>query len=407
MRRLVLRAGFVLILFVSGAVGCGQSARIEAPTPPPPWTDDLQTVADGNNRFALDLYAKLRETPGNLFFSPYSVHAALAMTATGAKGTTRDEMVKVLHLPADEGRMLAAGDLGRFYDHPRTDYEFSVTNALWGQTGFSWRPEFLDVQKTRFGAGFNEADFAANPDAERVRINRWVGEKTRERIPELLKAGIITPHTKLVLTNAIFFKGAWKTRFDPKRTRCAPFHLADDGTATVPLMYADVDARHVERADGTRVLELPYAGDELSMVVILPKLPGGLPAVERQLTGDTLADWLGELQPATLGVSFPRFKCEQEFNLPKPLQALGMVEPFTPGADFSGMLPGGGLWIGSVVHKAFVEVNEEGTVAAAATAVTGVTSPDPPPFVTDHPFLFLIRDTRHGTILFLGRVERP
>ena len=409
-----------VMLLAVGLAGCLRSNGVTpdlspdpvpdrpADAPPPEWSADMQTVADGNNQFALDLYAKLRgeEKGKNVFFSPYSVHTALSMTATGAKGNTRDEMVKVLHLPADEAKALATGDLGRFYAHPRTSYELSVANALWGQKGFPWRPEFLALQKDRFGAGFNEADFRSNPEAERQRINRWVEEKTRERIKELLQRRHIDANAKMVLANAIYFKGKWKTQFDPKRTRDGPFHLADDGWVTVPLMYADLDARYAER-DGIRFLELPYKGGDLSMVVILPKLPDGLPAIEQKLTADTLADWLGGLRQMKLGVSLPRFKHEQAFDLPTPLQALGMVDAFGPGADFSGMLSSGSLWIGAVAHKAFVEVNEEGTEAAAATAVVMADSPNPPPFVADHPFLFLIRDARHGTILFLGRVTNP
>src|SRR5262245_51328053 len=177
MRRFLILVGAV-VFFTAAAVGWWYWAnRVNDPPPPPPWTDDMQAVADGNNRFALDLYAKLREEPGNLFFSPYSAHTALAMTATGARGNTRAQMVKVLHLPADEQKALASGDLGKFYAHPRKDFELSVGNALWGQKGYPWRPEFLDVQQARFGAGFNEADFKADPDGERQRINRWVEEQ--------------------------------------------------------------------------------------------------------------------------------------------------------------------------------------------------------------------------------------
>jgi serpin B len=182
MRRLLFVLVPLALLAVVGAGAWWWFQRDEFTTPPP-WTDDMQAIADGNNRFAFDLYAKLREKEsGNLFFSPYSAHTALAMTATGARGNTRDEMVSVLHLPADEQTMLASGDLGRFYAHPRKDFELAVANALWGQKGYGWRPEWLDVQNTRFGAGFHEADFATNPDGERRRINGWVEEQTRDRI---------------------------------------------------------------------------------------------------------------------------------------------------------------------------------------------------------------------------------
>src|SRR4051794_27097503 len=202
MRRLVLLLGPVLLLAAAGVAGWWWHAGVSDP-PLPPWTEDMQAVADGQNRFTLDLYAKMREKEkGNVFFSPYSVRTALAMAATGAKGNTRDQMVKALHLPED--KMLASGDIGRYYAHPRKDFELSVANALWGRKGFPWRAEWLSTQNERFGAGFNEADFAANPDGERERINKWVEEKTRDRIKELLKEGQITTSTTMVLTNAIY-----------------------------------------------------------------------------------------------------------------------------------------------------------------------------------------------------------
>jgi serpin B len=416
MRRFVLCA----VVGLAGFAGCrgadpaDGTARTGGPEPvgepeAPPrveWSDDMRAVADGNNRFALDLYAKLRATEKGNVFSPYSAHTALAMTAAGARGPTRDEMVKVLHLPADEEKALAAGDLGRYYAHPRKDFELSVANALWGQKGIGWRPEFLDVQKERFGAPFNEADFATNADGERKRINRWVEEKTRDRIKDLLLPEQITPNTKIVLANAVYFKGQWATQFDPKRTRDAKFHLADDRSVQVPMMHATMKCGYAAR-DGVTMVELPYRGGELSMVVILPRLPDGLPAVEEKLDAKTLAAWLADLRDrGPLEVSLPRFRVESRFELPEPLEALGMKLAFGA-ADFGGMSSPPPGWITAVAHKAFVEVNEEGTEAAAATAVVIGDSAFPPPFYADHPFLFLIRDAKRGTILFLGRVMNP
>ena len=411
--------GCTALALLFGLLGCGKSPDVPPDPGPPPleWSNDMQTLADGNNRFACDLYGKLREDEkGNLFFSPYSVHTALSMTATGAKGNTRAEMVKVLHLPADEGKVLASGDLGRFYGHPRTDYEFSVANALWGQKGFPWRPEWLAVQNDRFGAGFQEADFAANPDAERQRINRWVEEKTRDKIKELLEPPHVTSRTTIVLTNAIYFKGKWAEQFDPKKTRDGTFRLADGTTKTVPMMrksegkfrYGRTDDK-ANWDDGVQILELPYKGDELAMVVILPPKPDGLRAVEKQLTAENLTKWLGGLKDLELDVSLPRFRMETKAELIKKLIALGMIDAFDGNADFTGMSTTSPGFISAVVHKAFVDVNEEGTEAAATAVVIGELSSDrvKPSFVADHPFLFLIRDVKHGTILFLGRVEKP
>lgn len=417
MKRGAAKLGFVFIVLTGFSGGTTPAAPADPPEPgqkPVPrveWTKDVQAVADGNNAFAFDLYGRLagdKELKGkNLFFSPYSVHSALAMTASGAKGATRDEMAKVLTIPADD-KLLASGDLGRYYTRPRKDFELSVANALWGRKGFPWREEWLGLQKDRFASGFHEADFAGSPDGERKRINKWVEDQTRERIKDLLLPGQVNANTTMVLTNAVYFKAKWVTQFDPKKTRKTPFHLADNTTVEVPMMYGSVKCGYARRADGTTMVELPYQGGELSMVVILPKPSVELSAVEKQLTPKVLAEWLGQLKDqAAHEVHLPRFKLETRYELPEHLVALGMKKAFTPGADFTGMATESPGWIQQVTHKGFVEVNEEGTEAAAATAVALGDSKFPPPFFADHPFLFLIRDTQRGTILFMGRVEKP
>ncbi len=406
--------GLALLLCVAAA-GCGGPGSEPDAGPPVPWTADVQAAADGGNRFALDLYGQLKGEPGNLFVSPYSVHAALGMTAVGAKGTTRDQMVKVLHLPADPEKALAVGDLGRFYaGGGKKPYELAVANALWGQKGFPWRPEFLATTKDRFAAGFQEADFAADPDGERKRINGWVAGQTRDRIKDLLKEGTVTPATTMVLTNAIYFKGKWAEPFDPKETTDQPFHLAGGKTVPVPLMHFKGACRlGVADAgkwgdDGIQLLELPYKGGDLAMVVILPPKKGGLAEVEKGLTAEELAKWLAGLREAKgHDIYLPRCRLEREqaYSLVKPLQALGMVDAFGP-ADFGGMATTPPGFITAVEHKAFVDVNEEGTEAAAATAVV-IGRSARRPFRADRPFLFLIRDVKHGTILFMGRVTNP
>jgi serpin B len=379
----------------------------------------MQAVADGQNKFALDLYAKLRDQEKeNLFFSPYSAHTALAMTATGAKGTTRAEMVKVLHLPADEQKAAASGDLGQFYAHPRMDFELAVANSLWGQKGFPWRAEFLELQKTRFGAVFNEADFATNPDGERQRINHWVEEKTRDRIKDLLPNGSITSQHRMVLANAIYFKGQWQEKFDPKDTRSQPFTLADGTQAPVPMMHREGGFKlySESKPEGRwrpefQVAELPYKGGELSMVILLPGKHDGLPALEAKVSVEALSTWLAKAQDARdADLSLPKFRLETAaMMLNEPLQKLGMKAAFdAAAADFTGLHTGAEqLFVSFVVQKAFVDVNEEGTEAAAATAVGVKQTAAKLGFVADHPFLFLIRDTKHGTILFMGRVLKP
>jgi serpin B len=375
-------------------------------TPLPEYTPDMQAASDANNRFAFDLYAKLAEQEkSNLFFSPYSVHAALAMTATGARGETEAEMRHVLHAP-DDNTLYSVGDLRRYYDHPRRDIQLSVANAIWGQRGRAWRAEWLDLQSQRFGSGLHEADFATNPDTERLRINAWVEEKTQKRITDLLEEKQIGSNTVQVLVNAIYFKGKWATEFDPQRTRDQQFHLADDRRIKVPMMYT-----HAKCGFGAdkelRLVELPYRGGELSMIVILPRLPDGLPKLESQLSPETLTRWVALLKDrGQLEVTLPKFKLQQRYHLKDRLQELGMNAAFG-NADFTGMAPGDDTPISSVTHQSFVEVNEEGTEAAAATAVVRGESSENLEFRAEHPFLFLIRDAKKGTILFMGRVMNP
>lgn len=410
------RFGLVLIAtaLAAGLAGVGWYVLVRQAPPPVEWSADMQTVADGNNRFTVDLYRQLAADEANkgknLFFSPYSVHTALAMTTTGARGATRDQMVKTLHLPNDDAKMFASGDLGRFYDHPRKDYELAVANALWGCKDFPWRPEFLDVQKKRFGARFREADFRNNPDGERDRINKWVEEQTRERIKELLLQGQVTNKTKMVLVNAIYFKGQWVTAFDPKKTRPDLFECDDNTRVEVPMMHTRGKFGYT-RLDGVEVAELPYKGDELSMVVILPDRKDDLASVEKKLTPEVLAKWLAALNDRpTFEVSLPKFRVESRFDLPPQLKALGMTDAFNDErADFTGMTSES-VYISGVIHKAFVEVGEEGTEAAAATAVAvaqPLSGESWSSFYVNRPFLFLIRDVKRGTILFAGRVMRP
>jgi serpin B len=408
-----------LALLTGAIMGSGCSELVPPPgppvddRPPPAWSADMQTVADGANTFAFDLFGQLRGEAGNLFFSPYSLHAALAMTADGANGRTRDEMIAALKLPADRDKGLAAGDLGRFYTGKGKPFELATANALWGQAGYPWRPDWLARQKDRFGAALTDMDFKGDPDGSRRTINRWVEARTKDRIKDVIPEGVIDPRTRMVLTNAIYFKGTWQDQFDKKWTKDGPFRLADGTTKQTPLMHRTDDYRYAE-ADGVQLLELPYKGGELSMVVVLPGKPDGLPAVEAKLSAATLAEWLRGLTTQKVVVTLPRFKLDVRAKPVPALKALGIKQAFTDAADFGGMSSDPhGLMISDVVHKAFVEVNEEGTEAAAATAVVmrpaaaAVKQPEPKVFTADRPFLFLIRDVQHGTVLFAGRLASP
>jgi serpin B len=416
MKRFVMLLGVVLVAAAQPALAVGPAEQ----TPP---ADQVQ-VAEGCNRFAFDLYARLAGGEGNLFLSPYSISTALTMTYGGARGETADQMAKALRLPASgeavhgaygalQSDLNAAGAGGPVRRSPKGEggaFELAVANRLWGQKGFAFLPDFLALLDARYGAGLEPLDFAAATEAARQTINAWVEEKTRDKIKELLKPGVLDAATRLVLTNAIYFKGKWAEEFDKKATQDEDFFLAPEKKVTAPLMHRTADFGYFE-GDDLQALELPYQGERLSMVVLLPKPKDGLAALEAALSADKVSEWVGKLSRREVQVALPRFKTTAEFSLGEVLAAMGMQDAFDASrADFSGMTGTKDLFISAVVHKAFVDVNEEGTEAAAATAVVMTLSamPEPPPvFRADHPFLFLIRDTRSGAILFLGRIADP
>jgi len=371
-------------------------------------------MATDTAAFAAALYGRLAAGAGNVFFSPFSVAAALAMTAAGAKGETLAQMRKVLRLEnGGEGKLgeLLAAVNGR--PGEKRGYDLTAANAVWGQKGYPWRPEFLQTVRNRFGADVRDADFEADPEAARRAINTWVAEKTKDKIKDLFAPGVIDKLTRMVLANAVYFKGLWESPFQKSATKDAPFTLADGSKKPVPLM-TQTGRFHCDEADGCQRISLPYAGAEVSLVVALPKTPGGLPAVERRLSADLFTVPARRSAPR-VQLFLPRFKVQRPYDLNDPLKALGMADAFDDRkADFSGMLtrmPEGPPYITAVVHKAFVDVNEEGTEAAAATGVViGVRSaPAAPPVVfrADHPFLFAIRHNPTGALLFLGRYESP
>ena len=369
-----------------------------------------RAAAGAINAFSMDVYAALRSRTGNLFLSPYSISTALAMTYAGARGTTADEMAKVLHYDVDQAKLHAA--FGQLLETTKAGkgYELSVANALWGQKGFQYLKEYLALVADHYGAGLSELDFVSNAEGARKTINTWVEKKTRKKIKDLIQRGVLGPATRLVLTNAIYFKGKWSSQFKEQATRDAPFHLAGGNTADVPMMTQKAKCGYAE-TDDLQVLEMPYEGEELSMVVLLPKATDGLPAFEKTLTQAKLDAWLAALRPREVVVFLPKFKMTSQFELSETLGSMGMPLAFSPAADFSGMTGKRDLMISNVIHKAFVDVNEEGTEAAAATAVVvGLTSAAPTPvtiFRADHPFVFLIRDRRSDSILFIGRVANP
>lgn len=366
-------------------------------------------AASATAAFGCDLFARLRDKPGNLFFSPLSIETALAMTSGGARGETLAEMTKVLHLPEKEGHV-GVGDLIRSLQAgPGAKYELAIANALWGQQGLPFKQEFLAESKQHYGAGLNTVDFH-QPEEARQKINRWVERQTKDKIKDLFAAGAITPDYRLALTNAIYFKGRWEKVFNRSVTRDEPFKLAGGGTVQAPLMRQGGHYRYFGGGD-LQAVDLPYAGGTVSMLVVLPATPDGLPAVEKSLSAETLRDWNGRLRQADGDVMLPRFKTTDGFDLGDTLQSMGMKLAFSDDADFGGLCDER-LKIAKVVHKAFVDTNEEGTEAAAATGVGMKLAAAAAPrerfkFRADRPFLFVIRDTANNTPLFVGRVANP
>src|SRR3984957_20639114 len=370
---------------------------------------DQAVVVEGNNAFAVALYHQLSHPDGNLFFSPESISTALAMVYAGARGSTASEMAKALHFTVPPGQLHPAmGALLRDLNAAHTDYQLSVANALWAQQGYTFLDPFLNLLKTDYGAGLQQVDFKGAPEAARSTINQWVDQKTQDKIKDLLAPGSLRPDTRLVLTNAIYFKGNWQTQFDKAQTKTEDFYLSQTKTTSAPLMHREGSFGYFD-GGSFQVLEIPYKSNELSLIVLLPKERSGLAGLENSMTASNMQQWLKQVAPVSkVIVTIPRFKSTQEFELSSALRSLGMPQAFASNADFSGMTGKRDFAISAVIHKAFVEVNEEGTEAAAATAVTmralAMRAPGPPRpvFRADHPFIFLIRDNGSPKTFFIG-----
>ncbi len=398
-----------VLLFLAPILACPLASAGPADPPVPA---DVQTLVQGNTSFALDLYARLCAQEGNLFYSPYSISTALAMTSAGARGATAEQMARVLHFSLDSRRLHPAfAELTRELNGrglPR-DYQLHVAQSLWGERGLPVLADFQSILRTDYGASLRLVDFSGAPDATRLQINDWVEQRTNDRIKDLLHKGDIDPLTRMVLVNAIYFKAAWQHPFNGAVTRKdAIFHVGARQVKAA-MMHQTRDFRYAE-GEGFQAVELPYEGGELSMVVLLPVKQDSLHSLERSLTAAKLDGWLGKLASRKVAVELPRFKFKTRVELAKELKAMGMSLAFGPEADFSGISTAEKLRISKVIHEAFVGINEAGTEAGAATAaVVGLAAPPetPVPFRADHPFLFLIREQRTGSVLFLGRVTDP
>jgi len=378
---------------------------------------DLTALVEENSAFAFDLYQLLRQDSSNVFFSPYSISQALAMTYAGARGETEKQMSDTLHFVLSQGRLHPAFngldiELGKRGEGAQgkdgEGFRLNIVNAIWGQEDYRFLAEFLDVLAENYGAGLRVLDFVNAPEPSRITINDWVSEQTEGRIEDLIPEGAIDALTRLVLTNAIYFNAAWQFPFNEDATADGSFYLLDGGEVIVPMMMQTESLGYAGGGD-YQAVELSYDGQELSMVILLPS-EGQFETFESAMDYQMIKDIISDLENQQVNLTMPKFEFESEFSLKKALTAMGMPVAFSVDADFSGMTGNRDLFIDAVLHKAFVSVDEAGTEAAAATAVimTLTAVPAPPVVVmVDRPFIFLIRDIETGAILFIGRVLNP
>lgn len=403
--RSVLWFAATCALVASAAVLCAQNTA--------PAVGNLSAVANANGAFAVDLYRVLSkgDTGKNLFVSPFSISTALAMTYEGSRAGTRKQMADVLHftMPDAVRREGFAALLAQTKAGPGKHYKLEVANALWGQKGYPFEPAFTGVVKKYYDGGFFTVDYAHDKDGSIHTINQWVENKTAGKIVNLLHPDDISQLTRLVLTNAIYFKGNWAAQFNKEATEQEPFHLASGKTVQTPMMHHSSNFRYVKQ-DGLAAVELPYAGNELSLLAILPD--GDIGKLDQSLTLDEINRLRAHMGEQEVDVTLPRFKFETRYLLKPVLNAMGMPQAFDEElADFSGMTGQKDLFIDQVIHQARIEVNEEGSEAAAATAV--VMNPKSARyesnavFRADRPFLFLIVHNATGSILFMGRLSNP
>jgi serine protease inhibitor len=370
-----------------------------------------QVVVQGNTEFALDLYAQLKGGKGNLIFSPYSISTAMAMIYAGGRGNTESQIAETMHFTLPQKALHTAfselqDDLNRV--QKPGSIQVLIANAIWPHKAYPFKKVFLGLLETHYRASITAVDYIDHLEEARQSINRWVENQTMDKIKELIKPGILNTLTRMVLTNAIYFKGNWGSQFNKESTKPMPFQVTPTQSLMIPMMYQRQEfGYHAD--EKIQVLEMGYEGNRLSMLVLLPVQKDGIAGLEENLNALQLQQWTGQIQKQKVETWFPKFKITSSLGLNEPLMALGTIDAFGNKADFSGMDGTRELFLSTVLHKAFVEVNEKGTEAAAATGgVISVTSaPILPQFRADHPFLFFIRDNASKSILFVGRVVQP
>lgn len=423
MKKIVIFIAIALLLssLVACSVPAASAMTVKSDKPriisPVVESTDMTTLVDGNTAFTLDLYKELKDKEGNIFYSPYSLSVALAMTYAGARGETEEQMAEALSFYLSQNQLhptfnyldqeLASRGEGA-EGKDEEGFRLNIVNDIWGQKDFPFLPDFLDTLAENYGAGLRILDFINAPEESRVTINDYISEQTEEKIKDLIPEGVIDVMTRLVLTNAIYFNAAWQYPFSENMTSDGTFYLLDGGEVTIPMMYQEESLGYTE-GDNYQAVELKYDGEELAMIILVPD-SGQFEDFEMSLDVELLNDIIDNLENKHVELTLPKWEYESSFMMKETLQAMGMPIAFSEAADFSGMTGKRDLYIADVVHKAFVSVDEAGTEAAAASAVIMklTAMPTDVAVVTvDRPFIFLIRDIETGAILFFGRVVNP
>ena len=374
----------------------------------------INEISDKNNRFAFDLYESVAsKNEGNIFFSPFSISTALAMTYAGSNGSTESEMAKALHFTKNDTEFHRAygAYLNQLEENASGNIKLRIANRLWAEKKYDLHDDYMELVKSAYNAPVEKLDFKKNPDGSRNTINKWVEQKTEDRIKDLIPLGAIDSDTRLVLTNAIYFKGDWKYQFLKEETKESKFILNDGSKIKTPFMNMTGAFDYFEN-ETYKMIRLPYKGDKQSMVMVLPHENYMMKDVERQVDQKSFEAMFQYYQPNAI-LSIPKFKATLPLGLNDHLKSLGMIAAFG-NAGFSKLSPSADLYISDVIHKAFIEINEEGTEAAAATAVVmriesvgPHEEPKPKEFIADHPFLYYIIDNQTRAILFMGRMANP
>jgi serpin B len=399
---------------VSFDVAQSSQSRITSPDVSP---GQLAALVSGNSTFAFNLYQQLTQgNSGNIFYSPYSISTALAMTYAGANGDTATQMAKALDFTLPQAQLhpafddlalqLASRGQGASGTNGKS-FALNIANALWCEKTYNFLPDFLNTLGQNYGAGVNLLDFVNSPEPSRVTINNWVSNETNNKINNLIPAGAIAPQTRLVLTNAIYFDAAWQNPFSADKTQNGTFNLLDGSTVSVPMMNNEASYGYTQ-GTGYQAVELPYSGGQVAMDIIMPDA-GNFTTFESGMTAGSVSAIISNLQTKSINLTMPKFNFDSSFSLNSALSALGTPIAFSNQADFSGMTGNKDLTIADVVHKAYVAVDEQGTEAAAATGVvmSAMAVMNQNNVTIDQPFIFMIRDIQTGAILFVGRVLNP